>query len=145
MKKLLLALTFVFTLSIASISMAATPAETDSAVLARDQVVAELVVNNIDKANGYKAIESKILPDAKKALTAAKFTEVSKTLQKDFGAIQQYVFVGFERAPQYDSVAYIVVFQKAAAVVNVSFTKEGQIVGMIISPIQPAAPAQAKK
>ena len=133
MKKIILFLTAVFTLAIASLGFAA-----DGGDLNKEQKAAESFVAAFTmEAPDYRAFASGFDDTLKAKVTEQAYGVLQKQVQERFGRLKESKFYSFQRYDNVDYVTYIGSFSKEKLVsITFAFNKENKMTDFALSPMQ---------
>lgn len=142
MKKLLMLVTVVLTMAMATVCFAAG----DGNDLNKQQKVVDKFVAalNIADETGYAGAASGFSSELKQKMDAKAFAALQKQVKDTLGTMKEMKFVAFERFDQGDRLTYLGSYSKQQLVrVIYGFNKEDKLTEFIFAPLE--APKQEQK
>ncbi len=133
MKKLVMILTAVFTITFAGICMAA-----DGTDLNKQQAAAETFIKAFSQTvPSYKDFTKGFDTQFKEKFDEKTYVTLQKQVKDKFGRMKEVKFYSFQRFDQTDRVTYIAAFSKRKLVaINLSFNKDNKMVDFALSPVE---------
>ncbi len=133
MKKLVMILTAVFTITFAGICMAA-----DGADLNKQQAAAETFIKAFSQTvPSYNEFTKGFDVQLKDKFNENTYTALQEQVKDKFGRMKEVKFYSFQRFDQTDRVTYIAAFSKRKLVaINLSFNKDNKMVDFALSPVE---------
>lgn len=135
MKKLLMMVTVVLTMAMATVCFAAG----DGNDLNKQQKVVDKFVAalNIADETGYAGTTGGFSPELKQKMDAKAFVALQKQVKDTLGTMKEMKFVAFERFDQGDRLTYLGSYSKQQLVrVIYGFNKENKLTEFIFAPLE---------
>lgn len=133
MKKLILILTAVFTLSVSALGFAADGGDLNKEQKAAENFVAAFTTETPD----YRTFSNGFDDTLKAKVTEQAYTVLQQQVQERFGRLKESKFYSFQRYDNVDYVTYVGSFSKEKLVnITFAFNKENKMVDFALSPIE---------
>lgn len=133
MKKLIVFLTAIFTLSVTALCFAA-----DGDDLNKQQAAAQVFINAFtDNAPVYSAFAANFDDSLKTRVTRQAYRVLQQQVEERFGNLRESKFYSYQRYDEHDYVTYIASFTKEKLVsITMAFNKNDRMIDFALSPLQ---------
>lgn len=133
MKKLILFLTAIFTLTVSALCFAA-----DGDDLNKQQAASEVFINAFtDNVPDYAGFTASFDDELKARVNRQAYIVLQQQVKERFGKLRESKFYSYQRYDEHDYITYIASFSKEKLVnITFAFNKKNKMIDFALSPLQ---------